>query len=106
MAPSSKSEKDDDKQKPQKKRKDHIVKLLTRGRVGPTHLKIAWKGGLANERGSVGKALLFLVASVLWWLMLPNTKMILSRYSPCWCFFCPWLFEISSSLSETLIDNP
>lgn len=33
MAPSSKSEKDDDKQKPQKKHKDHIVKLLTRGRL-------------------------------------------------------------------------
>eukprot|EP00066_Takifugu_rubripes_P021486 XP_011610752.1 PREDICTED: DDB1- and CUL4-associated factor 15 [Takifugu rubripes] len=33
MAPSSKSGKDDDKQKPQKKRKDHIVKLLTRGRL-------------------------------------------------------------------------
>ncbi len=34
MAPSSKSGKDDNKQKQQKKHKDHIVKLLTRGRVG------------------------------------------------------------------------
>uniref|UniRef100_A0A671KPT5 DDB1- and CUL4-associated factor 15-like n=1 Tax=Sinocyclocheilus anshuiensis TaxID=1608454 RepID=A0A671KPT5_9TELE len=33
MAPSSKSEKDDNKQKQQKKHKDHIVKLLTRGRL-------------------------------------------------------------------------
>jgi len=34
MAPSSKSEKDDNKQKHQRKHKDHIIKLLTRGRVG------------------------------------------------------------------------
>ncbi|KTG36526.1 hypothetical protein cypCar_00040500 [Cyprinus carpio] len=33
MAPSSKSEKDDNKQKQQKKHKDHVVKLLTRGRL-------------------------------------------------------------------------
>lgn len=79
MAPSSKSEKDDDKQKPQKKHKDHIVKLLTRGRVGPTHLNIAWKESLANERGSVGKVQMSLVASVWWWLMLQNTKIILLR---------------------------
>lgn len=34
MAPSSKSEKDDSKQKAQRKHKDHVVKLLMRGRVG------------------------------------------------------------------------
>ncbi|XP_028273178.1 DDB1- and CUL4-associated factor 15 isoform X2 [Parambassis ranga] len=33
MAPSSKSEKDDSKQKPQRKHKDHVVKLLTRGKL-------------------------------------------------------------------------
>uniref|UniRef100_A0A671Q2L8 DDB1- and CUL4-associated factor 15-like n=1 Tax=Sinocyclocheilus anshuiensis TaxID=1608454 RepID=A0A671Q2L8_9TELE len=33
MAPSTKSEKDDNKQTQQKKHKDHIVKLLTRGRL-------------------------------------------------------------------------
>ncbi|XP_051561696.1 DDB1- and CUL4-associated factor 15-like isoform X2 [Myxocyprinus asiaticus] len=33
MAPSSKSEKDDNKQKQQRKHKDHIIKLLTRGRL-------------------------------------------------------------------------
>ncbi|KAG1955988.1 DDB1- and CUL4-associated factor 15 [Pimephales promelas] len=33
MAPSSKSEKDDNKQKHQRKHKDHIIKLLTRGRL-------------------------------------------------------------------------
>lgn len=33
MAPSSKSEKDDNKQKQQRKHKDHVIKLLTRGRV-------------------------------------------------------------------------
>ncbi|XP_067296895.1 DDB1- and CUL4-associated factor 15 isoform X2 [Pseudorasbora parva] len=33
MAPSSKSEKDDNKQKQQRKHKEHIVKLLTRGRL-------------------------------------------------------------------------
>lgn len=33
MAPSSKSEKDDGKQKAQRKRKDHVVKLLMRGKV-------------------------------------------------------------------------
>ncbi|XP_030636523.1 DDB1- and CUL4-associated factor 15 [Chanos chanos] len=33
MAPSSKSEKDDNKQKQQRKHKDHIVKLLTRGQL-------------------------------------------------------------------------
>lgn len=35
MAPSSKSEKGDSKQKAQKKHKEHVVKLLVRGRVGP-----------------------------------------------------------------------
>lgn len=34
MAPSSKSEKDDGKQKAQRKHKDHVVKLLVRGKVG------------------------------------------------------------------------
>lgn len=34
MAPSSKSEKDDSKQKSQRKHKDHVVKLLMRGKVG------------------------------------------------------------------------
>lgn len=34
MAPSSKSEKDDSKQKAQRKHKDHVVKLLMRGKVG------------------------------------------------------------------------
>uniref|UniRef100_A0A3B5M6X2 DDB1 and CUL4 associated factor 15 n=1 Tax=Xiphophorus couchianus TaxID=32473 RepID=A0A3B5M6X2_9TELE len=33
MAPSSKSEKDDSKQKPQRKHKDHVVKLLVRGKL-------------------------------------------------------------------------
>ncbi|XP_033480022.1 DDB1- and CUL4-associated factor 15 [Epinephelus lanceolatus] len=33
MAPSSKSEKDDSKQKPQRKHKDHVVKLLMRGKL-------------------------------------------------------------------------
>ncbi|XP_041641029.1 DDB1- and CUL4-associated factor 15 [Cheilinus undulatus] len=33
MAPSSKSEKDDSKQKAQRKRKDHVVKLLMRGKL-------------------------------------------------------------------------
>ncbi|XP_053275205.1 DDB1- and CUL4-associated factor 15 isoform X2 [Pleuronectes platessa] len=33
MAPSSKSEKDDGKQKAQKRRKDHVVKLLMRGKL-------------------------------------------------------------------------
>ncbi|XP_077101899.1 DDB1- and CUL4-associated factor 15 [Siphateles boraxobius] len=33
MAPSSKSEKDDNKQKHQRKHKEHIIKLLTRGRL-------------------------------------------------------------------------
>ncbi|KAM4603511.1 DDB1- and CUL4-associated factor 15 isoform 2-T2 [Polymixia lowei] len=33
MAPSSKSEKDDNKQKSQRKHKDHVVKLLTRGKL-------------------------------------------------------------------------
>ncbi|XP_051753311.1 DDB1- and CUL4-associated factor 15 [Ctenopharyngodon idella] len=33
MAPSSKSEKDDNKQKQQRKHKDHVIKLLTRGRL-------------------------------------------------------------------------
>uniref|UniRef100_A0A672YIK7 DDB1 and CUL4 associated factor 15 n=1 Tax=Sphaeramia orbicularis TaxID=375764 RepID=A0A672YIK7_9TELE len=33
MAPSSKSEKDDGKQKAQRKHKDHVVKLLTRGKL-------------------------------------------------------------------------
>ncbi|XP_051558243.1 DDB1- and CUL4-associated factor 15-like [Myxocyprinus asiaticus] len=33
MAPSSKSEKDDNKQKQQRKHKDHLIKLLTRGRL-------------------------------------------------------------------------
>uniref|UniRef100_A0AAQ4NRW2 DDB1 and CUL4 associated factor 15 n=1 Tax=Gasterosteus aculeatus aculeatus TaxID=481459 RepID=A0AAQ4NRW2_GASAC len=33
MAPSSKSEKDDGKQKAQRKRKDHVVKLLMRGKL-------------------------------------------------------------------------
>ncbi|XP_061737286.1 DDB1- and CUL4-associated factor 15 [Nerophis ophidion] len=33
MAPSSKSEKKDGKQKPQRKHKDHIVKLLVRGKI-------------------------------------------------------------------------
>ncbi|XP_029918873.1 DDB1- and CUL4-associated factor 15 [Myripristis murdjan] len=33
MAPSSKSEKDDNKQKTQRKHKDHVVKLLTRGKL-------------------------------------------------------------------------
>ena len=34
MAPSSKSEKDASKQKSQRKHKDHVVKLLMRGKVG------------------------------------------------------------------------
>lgn len=34
MAPSSKSEKDDSKHKTQRKHKDHVVKLLMRGKVG------------------------------------------------------------------------
>lgn len=34
MAPSSKSEKDDSKHKLQRKHKGHVVKLLTRGKVG------------------------------------------------------------------------
>ncbi|KAM3865028.1 DDB1- and CUL4-associated factor 15 [Diretmus argenteus] len=33
MAPSSKSEKDDNKQKAQRRHKDHVVKLLTRGKL-------------------------------------------------------------------------
>lgn len=36
MAPSSKSEKDAGKPKAQKKHKEHVVKLLVRGRVGAT----------------------------------------------------------------------
>lgn len=41
MAPSSKSEKDDSKQKAQRKHKDHVVKLLMRGRVGRDTLTLA-----------------------------------------------------------------
>lgn len=48
MAPSSKTEKDDGKQKAQRKHKDHVVKLLMRGKVGmnPQHVgheKTGWE---------------------------------------------------------------
>lgn len=65
MAPSSKSGKDEDKQKPQKKHKDHIVKLLTRGRVGPRRLNIAPKERPANAWGLPRRSLAFSSVGVL-----------------------------------------
>lgn len=62
MAPSSKSEKDDSKHKAQRKHKDHVVKLLMRGKVGITVYKMCNRKHeqMASETASSVQGSLFL----------------------------------------------